>query len=220
MKAWEANNDHHLFELLVGDWYGENPEKKLNLLREDKEKRAQFLIKELALNNQSIALEIGSGVGFTSKHIAKAVKELHCCDISASFLDYAKRECEGIQNISFYNLENPQDLPFESPRFDVIFADAVFIHLNLYDIYLYFDRFKKIVKSGGTVWFNIMNENKIDVEKLKEMAQFYRDDSNSLKMLLCWNSASAVIEVASYFGFSVVSKNYDANVDLKFIKRN
>jgi hypothetical protein len=30
-------------------------------------------------------------MGFTIKHVAKKVKRLYCCDISASFLDIARK---------------------------------------------------------------------------------------------------------------------------------
>ena len=218
MKPWEAKDEHNLFELLAGDWYGENPEQRLEVLRADKEERAKYFFNQLGLNAESIVLEIGSGGGFTTKHVAKGIKQLHCCDISGSFLEYAKRECDGINNIFFYKIVDPPRLPIQNLLFDAVFADAVFIHLNLYDIYWYFSEFDKVVKPGGVVWINIMDDSAIDRIKLEEMAEYYNRDKNSLQMLLCWNSVRAVVEVARYFGFSLISKHSEVGVELKFRK--
>lgn len=218
MKPWETDNEQLLFDLLVGDWYGENPAKKLDLLRKDKAERADYLCGNLDLNRDSVVLEIGSGAGFTSKYVAKQVKELHCCDISDSFLKYAKKECEEIPNISFYKIDESLRFPVPHNFFDAVYSEAVFIHLNLFDIYWYFSEFSKVVKTGGKVLINVMDDATIDRKKIIEMAQYYYDDRSSLKMLLCWNSVAAVIDIASHFGFSLISRHYEVSVYLKFVK--
>lgn len=218
MKPWEAKNHQQLFELLAGDWYGQNPEDNLDLLRKDKSKRAKEISETLKLGKDHTVLEIGSGAGFTSKHIASQVNRLHCCDISESFLSFASKECEGISNIFFHKIEMPPALPFSRNYFDAVYSDAVFIHLNLYDIYWYFSEFEKVVKPGGIVWVNVMDDYSIDKIKLTEMAQYYFKNNCSTENLLCWNSIHAINVTAKHFGFSLMTKHYEVSVNLKYIK--
>lgn len=218
MNQWETSDKEQLLDFLVGDWYGENPTNKLDIIREDKCLRANYISERLGVVADSNVLEIGSGMGFTSKHVAKKVGHLHCCDISESFLNLARVECKDIPNISFYAISEPVSLPFPEDFFDFIYSDAVFIHLNLYDIFWYFSEFKRVIKKNGIVWFNIMNSSQVVMDKLVEMAAYYKKDQANLKNLLCWNSSEAVIRVASYFDFALESREMDINENLKFIK--
>ena len=139
MSNWEAKDRKHAADLLAGEYFGDRPEEKLDEIRNAKKKRAAYLCRKLRCNKESVVLEIGSGMGFTSKYV----------------------------------------------------ADAVFIHLNLYDIYWYFSEFQRLVKRRGKVFINVKNASKIDTKVLTLMADFYREDRESLKTLLCWNSVDA-----------------------------
>ncbi len=226
MNNWEADDVKHAAQLLVGDFYGDRPEERLDEIRGIKKKRAAQLCRKLRCNKESVVLEIGSGMGFTSKWIAQEVKQLYCNDISASFLEIARKECAGIPNIEFARIDRePATFSYPNEFFDIIFADAVFIHLNLYDIYWYFSEFQRLAKRRGKVFINIANASKVDTRILTQMAGYYRDNRDSLKMLLCWNTVAAVVSIAKYFGFRVVSKGrfwglYQGhNVSLLFRKR-
>lgn len=209
MGRWEANDERTQLKLLVGDFYGDRPQEKLDVIRAAKKDRAAKLCRRMGCNGESVVLEIGSGMGFTSKHIAGAVKQLHCCDISASFLSIAQMECAGIGNIEFVRIENEQvpTLPFPDDFFDIIFADAVFIHLNLYDIFWYFSEFQRLAKERATVYINVTNASAIDLRKFSEMAGFYRKSRASLDRLLCWNSIKAVVAIAAHFGFRLTLRS-------------
>ena len=89
MSNWEAKDHKHAADLLAGEYFGDQPEEKLDEIRNAKKRRAAYLCRKLGCNKESVVLEIGSGMGFTSKYIAEAVKNLHCCDLSASFLEFA-----------------------------------------------------------------------------------------------------------------------------------
>jgi len=218
LNQWETNSNEQLLAFLVGDYYGEKPENQIDAIKRSKEERAAFLVDKLKLTSELNVLEIGSGMGYTSKHIAKQVKQLHCCDISSSFLKQALEECRDIPNIFFHKIDKTGKLPGEDHSLDVIYSDAVFIHLNLYDIFWYFSEFKRLAKDGGVVWFNIMDPAVKPMSKLIEMAEYYKADRSTLKNLLCWNSLEAVVHTASHFGFALQSKELDINLDLKFIK--
>ena len=226
MSNWEADDIKRAAQLLAGEYFGDRPEERLDEIRDLKRKRAAWLCRKLRCNKESVVLEIGSGMGFTSKWIAREVKQLHCSDISASFLDLARKECAGIPNIEFVRIDKePVAFAYPDEFFDIIFADAVFIHLNLYDIYWYFSEFQRLAKRNGKVFVNIKNASKVNMRDLERMAGLYRDNRDSLKMLLCWNSVAAVVVIARHFGFSVVSKGrlwglyQGQTVELLFLKR-
>ena len=226
MGNWEADDDTHAARLLAGEYFGDRPEQKLDNIRQVKKKRAADLRRIIRWNEESVVLEIGSGMGFTSRHVANDVGHLYCSDISASFLELARKECAAATNIDFIKIdEEPATFDFSAEFFDVIFADAVFIHLNLYDIYWYFSEFRRLVKNRGKVFINVRNASKVEMEVLSQMAGYYRDNRDSLKMLLCWNSVDAVETIARHFGFRLVSKGkflglyQGRSVDLLFRKR-
>lgn len=207
MSNWEARNAEHAAELLAGDFYGDRPIENLDLIRSAKKKRAAKLCRKLGCTKESVVLEIGSGMGFTSKHIAEKVNHLYCSDISESFLDVARKECAGIPNIEFVKIKNqPASFSFPDEFFDIIFADAVFIHLNIYDIFWYFSEFQRIAKKRGKVFINIKNASRIEIDKLSQMAEFYRQNRDSLDTLLCWHSVDAIVTIAENFGFRLQSK--------------
>ncbi len=221
MNNWESNNKLGLFELMVGDFYGSDPHTKKEEIKRSKSLRAKHILGELDADINSLVLEIGSGAGFTSYHIASAVKELYCCDISDSFLELAKCECSNLRNISFHKLEKPLELLFPKMKFDCIFADAVFIHLNIYDIFWYISEFRNVINEKGILWFNIMGSNIMGsstyhLNKLEEMANYYRQDKSSLENLLSWNSEEMVIEIAKKFNFELIKRSGYHNIDLKF----
>lgn len=217
MNNWETDNDAHLLELLVGDCYGKNPTEVLEAIRNGKLEMSKYIIAELGLNEKSVVLEIGSGAGFTSKHIAPHVNFLHCYDISESFLKVAKHECAGLKNISFSKGSNLV-LPYKDNYFDAIFSDAVFIHLNLYDIYWYLSEFKRVIKTRGSVLFNVMSTAKLNLEKLTEMAGYYKDNRNALNMLLCWNSIEAIEQMVGHFNFKIKSIKTHTNIEFVLTK--
>src|SRR5690606_3234878 len=99
---------------------------RVEKIRKAKFERSLYLTNQLNFNQSSVVLEIGSGAGFTTKHIAPKVKSIHCYDISGHFLDIAQRECQGLSNVSFQKgTYSDQKLPYEGLFFDAIFSDAV-----------------------------------------------------------------------------------------------
>jgi hypothetical protein len=70
---------------------------------------------------------------------------------------------------------------------------AVFIHLNLYDIYLYFKEFSRI-------------PNRSQNQQFLSHSVFYRDDPSALAGLVQWNSARGIKGVVRSVGFKFVKR--------------
>ena len=208
--VWEAKSLRELLFLLIGYDYGLEPEKQLDKIRKDKERVAQRAISELHLKSTDVVADLGSGMGFVAKYIALHVKHVYCCDISKSFLEFAVCECSGAPNISFVEI-NSEDLTplYSEGKLDALFSHAVFIHLNLFQIFFYFEQFKKIIKPGGRVMINIVSAETLDPKQDKyflQMMQQYKNAPKDRDSLMQWNSPHGVIAVARYFNFVLSSK--------------
>jgi cyclopropane fatty-acyl-phospholipid synthase-like methyltransferase len=203
-KPWEFESERDMLIGLIGYDFGPEPERRLPEIRESKKRMADYIVREAKLRSNDTVLEVGSGCGFLSYWIARVVSRLHCCDVSEAFLAFAQRECKEIPNISFHTIHS-MDLDFLSEAsVGGIYSHAVFIHLNLYDIFWYFGEFKRVLRPNGRVWLDIANAEDLNPAKEKyflEMAGYYKENPRALPSLMQWNSASAVEGIARHYGF-------------------
>ncbi|GAB4124074.1 MAG: hypothetical protein Tsb0027_22330 [Wenzhouxiangellaceae bacterium] len=206
MNRWEHSNPHDMLVGLIGYDFGPTPENCLDEIRNSKKSMADFISKKLNLTERDNVLELGSGCGFLSYWIAQNVKHLHCCDISSSYLDFAKKECRDIGNAEFHHIK-PLDLSsIESNSITALYSLAVFIHLNLFDIYWYFSEFDRVLTKGGRIWFDIANAERLDPNTDKyfmEMARYYKADQSTISGLMQWNSSKAIDKMAKAFNFKI-----------------
>ena len=169
---------------------------------------AKIIYRQLDLKPHETVIEIGSGIGIMAAWLAPKVKQLYCCDVSKSFLKIAENECRELSNVSFH-LTKSFKLDFvEDASIDSIFANCVFIHLNIYEIFLYFKEFNRVLKKGGKVWFDIANSDEL-VSRLpdlfREMIGYYEKNAVEEKLMIHYNSPIAVSGVAKNFGFKQIS---------------
>ena len=219
---WETNTFEELVYLFVGDAYGNNPMERLDFIRQEKRETADEICDTLGVDKNSVVVEIGSGFGFQSKWIAEKVGHLHCFDISKAFLEQAKKECAGINTVSFYHIDKqPAELPLKPQSIDAIFSSAVFIHLNLMDIYWYLAEFSSVIKPGGKVLFDFLDVDDIDFDKFVQTANYYKENIANYRHLINWNSISAVKKIAEYWKFDVLEINRKSfnTVDILLRKR-
>lgn len=222
MKMWEFDTKESMLNLLIGKSFGNDPAKRMEEIRIAKIERATSIFTLLELNSDAVVIEIGSGSGVMANWMAPKVKYLHCCDISKSFLEVAREECQNSDNV-FFHLVQTRKLDFAGEgTIDAVFSNNVFIHLNLYDIFIYFREFQRIVKTGGKVWFDITNSD-ILADKIPEyfyeMLGYYETNSLfAMSSLLRFNSPVAIVGIARHFGFKQISATGTDNLSLLFIK--
>lgn len=211
-KPWEFPDLREMLIGLIGFDFGPEPEKHLPEIRQSKKGVAEYIIRQLKLKQDDEVLEVGSGCGFLSHWVAPNVKHLYCCDISESFLGFAKRECTELTNISFHQIYSTELAFLSDQSVDAIYAHAVFIHLNLFDIYWYMSQFSRVLRPAGRIWIDMANAETLKPASDKyflEMAQYYKEDPKCLSSLMQWNSPQAVMNVADHFDFTANSSmNY------------
>ena len=203
---WEFTSKKEMFDLLVGDYIGPHPEKKIKEIKAFKKNLAHFIYREVRLTKNETVMELGTGAGYVAYHIAPLIKKLYCCDISKSFIKYAKKECVGIKNISFHHIK-PYDYSFSfihDSTLDAVYAISVFIHFNLFDMFLYFPELHRVLKSGGRLWFDFENIDTLDLSEdpsFSSTAKLNRKDPLFYRLSKKWNSLSGIKKIAQHFGF-------------------
>jgi ubiquinone/menaquinone biosynthesis C-methylase UbiE len=216
-QAWvglSTQNIRDMLIALVGFRFGTEPETRLAEIREERQKYAARFIRMAGIGADDIVLELGSGCGFGTRAIALSAKKVIACDISEAYLSYAQQELGDTENVEFQKIESRDLAVIADSSIDKIVSISVFIHFNIYDIYLYFNEFNRILKNKGKVIFDFADTHKLAshirskglIDQFLEHAPFYREAPASLPGLVQWNSARGIKGAAKLAGFRRVKR--------------
>lgn len=223
--SWNFLNQKQMYNFLVGNFYGPDPEKNAEFIAQSRHEIAKRIATYFSLKKESIALEVGSGAGHMAQFFASQVKHLYCVDISESFLQAAEKTCKTKRNISYHLISN-FDLHFiKDHSVDVIFSHAVFIHLNLYDVFHYLNVFSRILSERGRIYFDFLSADQLVCAEsvvFQEHANNYKSDQSSLPLLLSYQSEKVIKKIAKQLGFIVLHSHEGPNntVGMVLEKRN
>lgn len=217
-KTWNADNLQGLLNLLVGQSYGLDVVAELDTIKKTKYYEAQNIISRLNLKPTDTVIDLGSGCGFIADHIAPVVQQVNCVDISESFMQYNRLVNQHHSNVDFYLI------PFGDmsvvPKATAIYSVAVFIHFTLYDCYLYLQQCYKCLEEHGTVWFDILNDQKLDIadKRWQRHTARYIKDRTATFTNIHYNNVIAICNIATQLGFKV-EQTYDENDHTFFLLR-
>lgn len=216
-KAWvdlDTDDIRRLLLSLVGHRFGDHPEQRLDEIRADRSTYAGRFIRMAGIRPTDTVLDLGSGCGFGTAVIAQQACQVIACDISPAYLAFARNECSDKNNIRFELIDSRDLSSVPESSVHKIISMAVFIHLNLYDIYLYFREFQRVLKPGGKVLVDFADQNRLfsrvpnrsQDQQFLAHAAFYRDDPGALAGLMQWNSARGIKGVAKANGFRFIKR--------------
>lgn len=194
-----------MYAKLIGQNYGMSPADHVEQIKKDKKDAAVRILQMLDFKKSDAKmLEIGSGCGYLSEHLAQEVAELHCVDVSASFLEEAKKNCQHISNIQFHLIQSAQFDFLADASLDAAVAYNVFIHFNLFDMYWHFAELQRVLKPGGFLVFDFANTKDFGKKMpslFMEMTNLYKQSPEIANLLVQWHHPQAIVSMARHFGF-------------------
>ena len=101
------------------------------------------------INNNSIFLDLGCGIGRVAKQISPKIKEYHGVDFSPEMIKKAKDIFKDYKNV-YFQVNNGIDLRiFEDDKFDVVYVHLVFQHMQKEITLNYIREVHRVLKKGG-----------------------------------------------------------------------
>jgi SAM-dependent methyltransferase len=102
----------------------------------------------------SSCLEIGSGAGRLTRHMAMSFGWVHAVDVSADMLDYARNHIH-TDNVT-YHVTNGRDIPMTDNSVAAVFSTHVFQHFDSpLDGTRYFGELARVLTEDGTLMIHL-----------------------------------------------------------------
>ena len=182
--------------------------------------------KELMPNKDSTICELGSFFGILAKSLRYSGYKVNACDIPFFYdRDSVKKHYapSGVNSFSF-NLRD-YILPFENSSQDLLIACEIFEHLNFNPLPM-IKEINRIIKLGGYLYIAMPNAASF-VKRIRFLLfgkqpnftpkQLFEqlDENNNMVVGLHWReyTANEVRQMVEPFGFKMVYKKFDSNVD-------
>jgi ubiquinone/menaquinone biosynthesis C-methylase UbiE len=210
---------------LIGNDFGAEPEKRILEIRESRKEFANYFADKCEVDKEDNIIDLGSGCGFGTYWLSQRAKHVYACDISPAYITIASKECSSLSNVSFHLMKSKHFDFLEKDSIDAVCSMSVFIHFNLYDIYWYFSEFRRVVKPGGRICFDVADSESLDLNSPNRNGKLFLSHANAyeeqewmLAGLIQWNSLDSIIRIADHFGFQ--NKCKESGGVLLFIKHS
>jgi SAM-dependent methyltransferase len=121
------------------------------------DKSAGAIKEMLGIDQESVVLEIGCGVGRIGKYLALHCKRWIGTDISSEMLAHARKNTSEHKNVQLIELQecSLKEIPTESV--DCLYCTAVFMHLDEWDRFRYVSEAFRVLRPGGRCYFDNLN---------------------------------------------------------------
>jgi ubiquinone/menaquinone biosynthesis C-methylase UbiE len=104
------------------------------------------------IDDSSIVLDVGCGIGRVMKFIAPNCREIIGVDTSSLILRRAKRELTNFKNCHFYSHDFKRFNVFPHDSFDLIYSFYTLQHMEKEDAYMCLRRMQRLLKPNGTIY--------------------------------------------------------------------
>ena len=216
-KAWvdlSKDDVNQLLISLIGYTFGDRPEERLDEIKESRQNFAKSFAELAEVNSDDDVIDLGSGFGYAASYLAKTCHSVKACDISKAYLDFAASECDA-ENVEFILLNDYRLEQIDNESIDKFLSMSVFIHFNIYDIYLNLESAYRVLKNGGKVVFDFADMDRLFTSEIPENDFFlnaiesYKVDSGNLFALMQWNSFTGIENIAKHIGFEFEQRKND-----------
>jgi SAM-dependent methyltransferase len=202
-KSWDCESEEHLFRALIGDPFGDNPEQQIDLIRRDKKRTADIFRGLLGFGPTDRVVDLGSGTGFVSWHLAALVERIYCLDISLQFHQFCARQLQSFENVDCHLIGYADFSPLEGCGVNKVFASGLFIHFNIFDLVNYLKAVHRLLPIGGIFAFDFADGEILNVDRLDTFIkanESYLEDRGRVLGLINWNGLSVVRGLAAQIG--------------------
>jgi ubiquinone/menaquinone biosynthesis C-methylase UbiE len=104
------------------------------------------------IDNASIVLDVGCGIGRVMKFIAPNCKEINGVDTSSLILRRAKRELTSFKNCHFYRQDFKRFNAFSHDSFDLIYSFYTLQHMEKEDAYICLRRMQRLLRPKSIIY--------------------------------------------------------------------
>ena len=107
----------------------------------------------LSVRPTDTLLEIGSGVGRMTRHLASFAGRVIATDVSGEMLSRAKANLAGLDNVDYVEVSGDGDLPFDDASVDAVFSYITMQHVPSASAQeRYFAEALRVTRPGGWVY--------------------------------------------------------------------
>jgi SAM-dependent methyltransferase len=107
----------------------------------------------LELNGTEVLLEIGSGVGRMTRHLAALARRVIAMDVSGEMLARARTNLAALDNVEYVEVSGAGDLPLADASMDAVFSYVTMQHVPTASAQeRYFAESLRVLKPGGWVY--------------------------------------------------------------------
>lgn len=109
------------------------------------------------VTRDSTVLELGPGTGRVTRHVIHRCRKMVLVDYSRLVCAWLRKYLDGKGAFEVHRIAGPSLEMIATDSIDVILANGVFEHVDLDDMYRFFEEFHRVLKAGGVVAFNFDN---------------------------------------------------------------
>lgn len=206
----------------IGPKYGQDPEARLEEIRENRYRYGKKICRFLKVNENDIVMDIGSGCGFVSRAASEIAREVHCLDISEDFLEFTRLELSQYPNTQFHKIDYAKFADISDQYASKVFSTAVFIHFNYYDILFYMIEINRVLQTDGLFFVDIIDADALSLHTMagiKNNISKYDNSDRGDAQLMHPFSLTAFKNLAPQLGFSVEQVSHAADVAEVVLKK-
>lgn len=212
-----AEDDKNTYPLIYG--VNEPTSEEVEILKSNKRDYCDKILipnfdKHLPDKSKTTVLEFGSGQGIMADYLSPLFKKYICVDINKNFLNQCKKNTSNCTNVEYRYVKDYyfNGLEVEENTVDIITSTNVFCHCNYYQFVIYLEKFYRLLKNDGILFFDILNSDTIswDHKLIVEHKKNYKRTSN-LNFLMYPFSSNNVKKELFNMGFKLINDTTSDN---------
>jgi cyclopropane fatty-acyl-phospholipid synthase-like methyltransferase len=182
----------------------------LDLIAKNRRQRADHIAALLDIRPNDVVLDLGSGMGFMAERLAPRCLQLHCADVSETYLADCRDRVAQFSNVETHLISYADLRALDGKGVSKMYAALLFIHVNFYDLTYYLSEAHRILNAGGLCFFDY-NDGDVfrydnEIDSFNEHLRYYR--TRRLEWVfgcMQMTSGTTLRNLLGQIGFEVVS---------------